>query len=335
MKIFRMVSLLVFVMTALIVVPSTLAQDTLGLSEADFALWGNANATSAAQSSFNYAFNLRITATGIPDTDLNFDINGSGGITEETFSMLIDGLIAATGNEIPAAMEVRSVGDSLYINLGDTWYGGSGAEMTDMFSGMAGALPIDPTDLASGDVSGLMSNDQVTDLMSALSDLQPGDFLSAARLADSAEGYAVIQLSISIADLMTSDALAPLLGGVIMGSMGSMGDMSGAAAPTADPAQAAMAAQMFGSLFQDAVFTITQTIDPATSLVQNTVINFSLPLGQLMAMGGQDSGADAVINAVFDITLSDYGAGASTEAPASFEPLSDLFQGLAPMLGSM
>lgn len=333
MKNFRMLSLVLVVIAALAVIPSALAQDTLGLSDSDFALWGAANETSSAQSSFNYAFNLSIVAAGIPETDLNMNINGSGGITEESFSMLIDGAIAAMGEEMPAALEVRTVGDNLYVNLGGTWYGGSADELMGMASGMAGALPVNPMDLASGDMSGMMGDDQMMGLMSALSEMQASDFLSASRLADTAEGYAVIELSIGIADLMTSDAFAPLLGGAIMGSMG--GAMSGAAVPTVDPAQAAMAAQMFGTLFEDAVFTITQAIDPATNLVQNTVINFSLPLGQLMAMGGETGAADAVVNFVFDISLSDYGAGTVAAAPESFEPISGLFEGLAPMMGSM
>jgi hypothetical protein len=69
--------------------------------------------------------------------------------------------------------------------------------------------------------------------------------------------------------------------------------------------------------------------------VQRTVINLNLPLGQLMAMSGQSSAANGAISLVFDIALSDYGAGAGTEAPASFEPLENLFQGLNMLAGSM
>ncbi|MCS7071812.1 MAG: hypothetical protein NZM00_09920, partial [Anaerolinea sp.] len=182
--------------------------------------------------------------------------------------------------------------------------------------------------------SGLMGDDQMMGLLAGLSELQPSDFLSAQRLADTAEGFAVIQLSISISDLLTSDAVAPLFAGLFIGSMG--GSMSGTAAPTVDPAQAVMAAQMFGSLFEEAEFTITQTIDPASNLVQRTVIDFSLPLGQLMAMSGGQSGmANSIISLVFDIALSDYGAGTRTEAPASFEPLENLFESFNMMMSGM
>ncbi|MGQ9907956.1 MAG: hypothetical protein ACUVS2_03880 [Candidatus Flexifilum sp.] len=331
MKMFRLVSVLVALAVALAVIPAALAQDTLGLSDSDFALWSGANATSSAQSSFNYAFTTSLSVAGIPDADsVSLNINGSGGITADSFSMLIDGMIMAGRDSLPAALEVRVLGNNLYINLGGTWYGGDPNALMDV---AGGALPVDPADLASGDLGGLVGDDQMMSLLSGLSELQPSDFLSAQRLPDTAEGFAVIQLSIGIADLLTSDAFAPVFGGLVMGSMG--GSMSGMAAPTVDPAQAMMAAQMFGSLFENAQFTLTQTIDPATSLVQRTVINLNLPLGQLMAMSGQSSAADGAISLVFDIALSDYGAGAGTEAPASFEPLENLFQSLNMLAGSM
>ncbi|MCS7071873.1 MAG: hypothetical protein NZM00_10240, partial [Anaerolinea sp.] len=157
MKMFRLVSLLLVLAVVFTVIPAALAQETLGLSNSDFALWSGANATSSAQSSFNYAFNLTVNATGIPDADdLNLNINGSGGITAESFSMLIDGMIMAGGSNLPAALEVRTLGDNLYINLGGTWYGGSANDLTNMAGDMSGMFPVNPADLASGDLSGLM-----------------------------------------------------------------------------------------------------------------------------------------------------------------------------------
>lgn len=315
-----------FVLALLAIIPAAFAQeDTLGLSADDYALWMAANAESTAQTSFNYEFTFNIAAAGTDEASaFAGEITGMGAVGNGGFSMTTDGALQIGEQTIPTPLSVIQAGDSLYLNLGGTWYGGTLDEITEMGGGLAGALPVDPNALA-GDPA-------LMNAAAGLGSLQPGDFLSASRLADTADGFAVIELNIGIEDLLASDAIAPLLGTAVMGGMG--GGM-GAASPTPDPAQAAMAAQMMGSLFADATFTLTQTIDPATSLVQNTVLAFSLPLSQLMMMAGQQAPADAAITLDFDITLSSYGAADAVEAPAEFQPFSELMQGLGGMMGGM
>jgi len=337
MKLFRGLLMGVLLAVLLALLPTAFAQeDTLGLSADDFALWQQANATSAAQTSFNYAFTLNISATGLGQEigDIVGRITGSGAIGE-TVSMITGGELSAGGETIATPLELRVVGDSLYIAINGQWFGSTLEEIGALAGGLAGSagLPVDPADLAAGDLGALGGDEATMQLMSGLAQLQPSDFVSGTRLADTADGFAVIEITVSIADLLVSDAFAPLLSDALMG--GANISLDGAAVPTVDPVQAQMAAQMVGAMFADATFAITQTIDPVTGLVQNTVIDFNLPLGQLMAMGdaGAGAAADAALAFTFDISLSDYGAGDIVEAPAAFSPLSEMMQNMDGMMG--
>jgi hypothetical protein len=281
--------ILLFGVLALIValVPAAAAQDqTFGLTQEEFDALTTANANSTMASSYDYAFTMGLSSAADGDV---MALTGSGAISDG-FSMDVTGTLGPAGESMPIAMGLIVVDDSLYVSLdGTSWYGATGEELAQQFGTM---LPVSPDDVASGDLSALGMGD-----MSSLQNLDPADFISITAAADgSTTDYT---LTVDLAAVLNNPDMQMLMGMAMMSA--GTGDM--AAMPTAAD-------------LEGATLTITQTVDTAAELVQQTVIKAVIPA----------EGDTATLT--FDISLSNYGDAAAVTAPASSQPLMQLMQGL-------
>jgi hypothetical protein len=314
MKSFRWLALFGCIALLALIVPAGLAQDeTFGLSDADYALFSEANNASASFDTLSYDFTLDMTVAGMGPSDLTIALIGSGVLGEQDgdmlFSLDVSGDIGDGANTQTVDFEVRLVGGMIYVNLGDGngWSGGTVEEILGQVGGMAG---VDPSALLSGDASvmgDMMAMPGMMDSMSGLSNLNAADYIGISR-AD-ADGLAEFTIAINIADLLTAPELAPLLGGAIAGQMG-------ADASTMTEADMQQMSMMMGMLFSDLSLTYAQSINTSTSLVERGVLTLDFPLSAMLT-----GGAEGNINLVLDINLSGYNAPIAVEAPAEFTPM--------------
>jgi hypothetical protein len=318
MKQFRLVALLLVLLVGIAVAPSALAQDTFGLSNADYAYWTSAVETSAAFNTISYDYTFRLDVSGLDSSsDVTISVSGGGQIGEmdgvPMFSMTSVGELTSGGETLPINMEVRFVGDSIYLNFGDGngWVGGPAEDLLSSITEMFGTLPIDPDNLLEGDTSGMedmMAMPGMMDAMMALSTLQPSDFITISREANMG-GQAHFVINFLISDLLSSDAFAPLL---------SMGMAQGMGADASGMTQQEMQqmSMMVGMLFSDLTLTYEQFINTSTDLVERGVLKLNFPLPAMLT-----GGADASINMEMAVNLSGYNEPISVEAPESFQPM--------------
>jgi hypothetical protein len=305
MKKLRLLGAVALVAAGATVLPVA-AQDTFGLSEEDYTLFTSVNGMSAMAES--YTFDLSAEASlGMLG---GLSLTGSGVSSGGAFEFMVSGALNNGSEDMAAQLAVKVIDGSLYLSVdnGETWYGGTLEEVTGAASGMTGGAA---GDLASGDMSGLMEMPGVGDAMMGLGDLNAADYISIVRAGDS------FTTSIALGDLLGSDAIAPLIGGAMMGGSGDM---------ASDPEMQAQMNAMVSSMFGEASVMIMQNVDSAAMMVQDTTLSIVLPL-ESMGIGN--------ITLDLMIDLDNYGSAPAIAAPASFEPLADLMSGMGSMMGGM
>lgn len=317
MNTLRRLSLATLMALLLLVVPTLFAQETFGLSDEDFTLLTTANATSFGGDPLAYEFtaNLSMNAMG---SDGSANLSGSGVVggdeTTPLFLLAVTGEFVDSGDTTPVNAELRLVGDTLYWSEdGTSWQGGAVEDIVSQFSSMTsmmggGALPVNPDDLASGDLSGLAGMEGFSEAMTALASLDPSEFVSMSR--DDADGLAHFTVDLSLSDLLSSPALAPLF---------AMGMSGGATGTEMTPEQIQQMTQGMAMMFSGATVTLEEYVDQETSLIQRAVLDINVPLSMMTGS------ADAAVLFNFDINLSGYGDPVSVEAPegATMMPSSD------------
>lgn len=304
MKKFRLSVALLVLALVLAIVPAVLAQDTLGASQGDYDLWTAANASVADISTVSYDFTAKLEVVGLGDTNITADLTGTGVIdaNEENpaFQFDVKGNVVQGKETTPVNAGLRIVDGMIYISSdgGETW---EGQKLSDLMSsaeslGSSSGLPVDPSALASGDLSSLTSNPEAEALMKTLSELKPSDFLSLVRADDS--GLAKFTLKVDLAKLLASPAIASM-----MTSASAGGDADSAA----QMQQGMMMAQM---MLSTATVAVDEYVDPASSQLQRMSLTIALPLDSMMGPG-------AAVNLNFDIKLSGFDEAVTVEAPAN------------------
>jgi hypothetical protein len=327
MRTTRFILALVILSLLVAVVPALAQEPTFGLSDADYALLTDANGMSSDSEAVSYTFVSTIGTTGVPADeggDLNISLNGTGTVNtadaeNPVFSMVLTGDMVSGGETTPINLELRVIGNMLYINNNNEgWQGSTLDELMSQATGMAGVtgeeLPVDPEELASGDLSELedmMGMEGMGDAVMALATLDPETFVSMTRLAD-ANGLAHFIVDVSIADLLGSPAVAPMIGAAMGGAMG--GSTGGTETQMTEE-QLQQMSSMFSQMFEDATITVDQYVDTATSYVEQTVLDVSIPLLGLVGM-------PITFGINFDIDLMDYGVIVPVEVPADVEMMS-------------
>lgn len=327
MKSLRKLLMLGALTATVAVVPGVFAQeDTFGLSEADYAIFSEANANSAAADAFSYQFTTTVEVSSGGDGG-TIDVSGSGSAGADGFSLDVSGTIEDGSSSQDAALDVRVVEDSLYLRLGgedQVWFGGTADEITGLITnfsstlmgGMGSQMPqMDATQIAGGDMSGLMAQPGVAEAMTALNDLDISEFVSIERASDDGD-VAAFTTTVDVAGLFASPELSQVFGAAMMSQMG--GSTSGA---EMSDEQLAQMGQMVGSMFSGAEITLDQYINTEEAIVERAVLTIDFPLS-----GISGSGSDT-LNIVFDISLRDFGVEVPVEAPEDFQPFSEIMSG--------
>ncbi len=295
-----------------VVFPVAAQDETFGLSANDWTLFQS----SQVPENFAYDFTTQLGLDISNVDNMGWDFSGSGLVGSSSFSTAINGTLTSSGEDSPIAVQVRAVDGSLYLSPdGVEWWGGTEAEITEMLTSfgsmMGGSLPVNPMDIASGDMSGLMSQPGVMEAIMGLSSIDPATFTTITRLAD-VNGNAHFQTTLDISALISSPALAPLIGTAAMGSGAQM---------TAE--QSAQLSAAMAGMFSGSTITVDQYIDPATGEIQQITLTIAFAMN-----AGPDT---AAIDLSFDILLSD-ADGATVEAPATFQSLNE---GMNALTGGM
>ncbi len=292
-RIFRASIALLLLAALFVAIPAAMAQDTFGLSQSDFATWTGAVANTASFSTLKMDYTSSLNLAGV-GADVMWDVRGSAWIDTASGAFAMTSL--GTFNDGTTAqdinMEVRVIGGMFYVTFdgGETWEGG---EIEDAAGAFAGGAGIDPDDVMSGDLSGLLP-EGMGDAMAGLGDFDPTAFVSVARTGDD------FAISVDIPGILGSPAIAGLLGGALGGGGGEM---------TAEQQQ--QMGMMLGMMFADARLTYNQSVNPATNLVERGAFVFALPLDALVGEGAR-------IDLTMDFDFNGWNAPVSIEAPANF-----------------
>lgn len=280
----------------------------LGLSEADCEVINSANEnTTATVDSFMQTFTIDFSATGIPDGDLTFSLQGSGPVmgmmgATPAFSAVMDVQFSSPDGSGSAQVEARLVDGVLYIrdtaaeawqsiDLNETMSAFDDPEaMSSLFE--SAGLPFDPTALAGS--GGEMSEEDQAAMMAmmgvmgqALALVETPGFLSYVRAGD---------------DFTLTMDLLPLLNNPEFDALGESLSAAGE-----DMAEAAAALPMLKTLIQEGKVTVTQSVDTANNLVTGLTFttDFTVAAGE----------APVVIDLVFTVNLSEVNGTFEIAAP--------------------
>jgi len=314
MKKFRLSVALLVLALVLAIVPAVLAQDTLGASQGDFDLWTSANAAFSTVSTVSYDFTAKVAATGVGSSNVTADLKGTGVIdatdkSKPVFQLDVTGSVVQGTDTTNVNVGVRIVDGIIYYNDGTGWKGEKLDAIASSLSsglGSTSGLPVNPTDLSSGNLSSLESNPEAAAAMQALSQLKPSDFLSLVRTDNG--GIAQFTLKVDVAKLLASPALTSLFSGMAGAMGGASSGGAAATAPAMTDAQMQQMQAMVGAMFSTATVTLDQYVDTASKMVQRTVLTVALPLDSMVGPG-------AAVNVSFDINLSKYNEPVTVTAP--------------------
>ncbi|MBZ0299955.1 MAG: hypothetical protein K8J31_09450 [Anaerolineae bacterium] len=299
----RLTLFLTLLAVLLALVPSALAQETFGLSAEDFALFSSPN-MDADSLAFNFSVDLNVT--GAPDGAVAIALTGTGAVGTDSAGMPVAD-ITLTGNadtpdgSSPVNVELRVVDGILYFNLGDG-SGWVGQPLDEMMSGLSSLspIPLNPSELASGDMtSDPEAAAAIGEVMSALSEVNPSDYIGIARL-DDMSGQAHFQVNVDVSGFLSSDAFTQL--------MTTAGSMSG------DDSVASMA-PMLAMMFQNMSLTFDQFMGLEDNRVSQGVLNFAMSINPAM-MGASDTDAQPVdVSFKLDVNSIQYNPEVSVTAP--------------------
>jgi hypothetical protein len=303
----RKLCLTLFLVLALLLaaVPFAMAQEeTFGLSAEDFALLTSPN-MDADSATFDYSVDLSVT--GSPDGDVMVTLSGAGAFALDEAgnpvgSLTVTGTADASGESTPVNMEFRLVDNVIYFNMGDD-SGWMGQSLDDAMSGLSSMapIPVDPSDLMSGDMSeNPEAMEAMGEMMTALSSLEPSEYVSITRLGDE-NNQAHFQVSVDLTGILSSDAF--------MQMMSSAGEMSG------DESMAGMGA-MFAMMFQNVSLTWDQFVDLAENRVRQGILDFAMSVNPAM-MGASDTTSTTPVDVAFTLNISNiqYDPAVSVTAP--------------------
>ncbi len=311
MKKFRLSFAFLLLALVLAVVPAALAQDeTFGLSQADYDLWTSANAATAGVDTLSFDFTAAFAANGLTDTDVSAKLQGTGMLDTNSdnpqFQLDVTGTVGDTNQMSDVTFGLRVVDGYLYVNDGSGWQGRTlesamGTVSSMLGTGMeASGANIDPSQIESGDLSGLAGMSGVSDAMSALGDLQPSDFISLVR--SDMGNDAVFTLNFDLGKLLASPSVAPMLGSAMGGTSGDM-----------TPEQAQQMGAMMAGMFSTSTISFAEYVDGST--VNRAMFDVNIPLDMM--------GAGAGMSVNFDLSLSGVNEPVSVEAPADATMMDD------------
>jgi hypothetical protein len=311
MKKFRFSLVLAVLALVLATVSAAFAQaDTLGASQEDFDLWTSANETSGAFKTVAFNFTASFEISGIQNSNGSANLTGTGVISSDQenpqVQLDVTGTVVEGDKTTPVNAGLRIVDGNIYYNDGTSgWkYRTLADAMSGVSSELSGVTGGSSDSGSAGGLGSLMGMQGVGEAMSAVEGLKASDFLKLTRTDEG--GQAHFALNVDIAKLLTSPSLAPLFGTLM--SMGG-GSSSDSSTPAMTDAQMQQMQAMIGGMFSTATIGFDEYVDPSSKLVNRAVLAINLPLDAMVGPG-------AAIKLNFDISLSNYDAPISVEAPA-------------------
>lgn len=313
---------LVVLLALLASVAPTLAQEgTLGLSDADFALYVQGNSYEFESLAFDYTFTMSIDKETLTFTGSGVSrVTADGDFTMQT-TLTGGGMADIEGTGMPqmvnADAELRLVDNMLYLldkTSDQGWVAISLEDFLgeDVLGALSGdTLPVDPEALSGGglgDVSGLGGLEDISGMLGlgSLFDFDPTGFFKLTRLADTTvngRNTALFRLTLDFGAVLQSDFLKDILAGT--------GQLSGT--PEEIDQQFQFFSAFLGSFLQNLTFTFDQYIATETPRVERGTFTLSLTIPAMT----QDA-TETSINLSLDVVMTAYDLPVNVEAPANF-----------------
>lgn len=287
---------LVLVSMLLMIVPSALAQETFGLSDADFELLTNANANMSLIEGVNLNFDVTIDADAFTGTGaMNFNGNaliGKDAAGEVQAHVFINAMMEGEAFE----GEIRVVNGMVYANDGSGWETTTLEEFTQEM-GLGDTIP----GLGAGEeaATGEEESSALFD-PAAFGDIEGFDtsFITMTRVADEGN-IAHFNINFDLQSLINSDAFM----NTMMSGTEAMGDDS-----------MAQMVPMLLMMFQDLTLNIEEYVDVETEVLAGFVLDFSMSM-DMAAMGGPADEEPLVIAFNVDVEFVELNPEFSVEAP--------------------
>lgn len=279
---------LLAVLLATLVMPSLAQEITFGLSTEDFAALGEALTNGVTSNSYAFDYSADLTIDGAPIAEISG--RGQLDVAGEMLGITLTGNAAG----LPIDAELRIVGEFFYVQVVDP----STGEPSGWFSVPLDELgQLDPAFLTDAFAQGTGGDFTVDDLGEALEPLltaNPEDFITITR---NGNDFVLEVLFTRFADSPQFTAIVENL----------------AAQAGGDPQDGIAELR---SLVSGLSLTVTETIDPATSLATSNRIDFS---GNFDSEALAEAGLPAALSFSQTVTV-DYNATISVEAPADAVP---------------
>ncbi|MBZ0293613.1 MAG: hypothetical protein K8L99_13685 [Anaerolineae bacterium] len=308
--------LLVLTMLALLlmIVPVSLAQDNaFGLSPDDYALFTQGNAQSAISDSVAFDFSVVLNST-----ENALDLTGTGliGSSDGLAQITISGTASAPDEvsgevtEQPVDLEIRVVGDMLYIDNKTDDQGWQGTALDNAMNEIVGGagLPINPEDLAAGDVSALTGGADMTALLGGVDELLATDFIVMSRLDDenvNGVDTAHFNTHINLAAVTEAEGLlsaALTAGGMVSGS----------------EEEIASQVQFFIAILQPMLEGINIDFDEYISTGDTNQVQRGVLAIDLSIPSPTGEGEPITLGLNVTVNITDYAPTVSVEAPAEY-----------------
>ena len=286
------------------------AQDVcFGLAEGDCAVITSATEnTLASATSFNQAWTIDFSVTGVPDMGaISFVANGSGPVVFDPsapFPISFDQTVTATFNDgtTSGGGDTQAIikDGMLYVNQGEAGFGSVNLTEALADASTNGTLPVNPSDIMGmGGDSAQM--EQMMGMMSSLAPLAEIDgFLTYTRNGATFTFVADITKLISDPNFQTT-----------------LTELSSAAGPEGQ--QLAMMGSILPMLLSEGTITVMQTVDEGANIV--TGLDFNVSANINGAMMDPNMTEPIVISLKFSVDLSDVNGSFNIAAPANSTPI--------------
>lgn len=310
----RLILIFAILMMMAVIAPTFAQEETFGLSSDDYALFTSANGQSMTFNSIGFDYILDINVAGVPNSEVAIKLNGTGAVdtAAQAAQFTITGNANTGSGDAPVNIEIRVVEDNIYFDLGDGngWVGMPLEDAMNSFtSGLGSSLPINPSELASGDLtSDPAAMQAMSGIMDAFSSINAADYVAISRGADETVmdmNNAHFTVNLDIAKFLSSEAFTKL--------MTTAGSVAGQEA-TGGMDMAQMA-PMIGMMFQDTTFSFDQYVGVDDSMTHRGVLNFALNINPAM-MGGSSDSKPINVGLMLDVNNINYDQPVSVEVPA-------------------
>ncbi|MGQ9888876.1 MAG: hypothetical protein ACUVSX_10360 [Aggregatilineales bacterium] len=304
-KAFLLVALLALFVS---VMPALAQEGTLGLSDADFALYTQGNSYEFEGLAFDYTFTMAIDKDSLTFTGSGVSgVNADGSLAVQV-TLTGGGRADLEGTGMPqtinADSELRLIGNTLYLldKTGDL--GWLAINLEDALGAVADdTLPLDPSALGEGDIEALA---ELGGLVEGVSDLLDSGLIKLSRLADASvngRNTAHFRATFDFDLLLKSDLLKELLVGA--------GQLSGTQQEIDEQFQ--FFSMFLSSFLQGLNLSFDQYIATDTPRVERATLVFGVTIPAMT----QDT-TDSSINLSLDVVMTAYNPPINVEVPANF-----------------